>query len=293
MATVLMPIPAFDFDPTEVAVSWQVLTAAGHRVAFATPNGQPGRADDLMVTGRGLDPWGFVPGLRRLVLVGRVLRADAAARRAYAALLEDAAFGSPLHWGAARRSTYDALVLAGGHRARGMRVYLESPEVQQMAVDAFVAGKPVGAICHGVLVAARAVDPATGRSVLYGRRTTALTWSLESKAWNVAHWTRFWDPNYYRTYVEEPGQGWGYMGVEREVTRALAEPGDFADVEKGTPDWRRKASGRARDTPTDSRPAFVVRDGSYVSGRWPGDVHTFAKTFAKVLSERAETTGTC
>lgn len=27
MATVLIPIPDTDFDPTEVAVSWQVLTA--------------------------------------------------------------------------------------------------------------------------------------------------------------------------------------------------------------------------------------------------------------------------
>jgi putative intracellular protease/amidase len=287
MATVLMPIPACDFDPTEVAVSWQVLTAAGHRVAFATPNGQPGRADDLMVTGRGLDPWGFVPGLRRLVLVGRVLRADAAARRAYAALLDDAAFARPLHWAAARRSAYDALVLAGGHRARGMRVYLESPEVQQMAIDAFRAEKPVGAICHGVLVAARAVDPVTERSVLYGRRTTALTWALEQKAWGIARYTRFWDSNYYRTYVEERGQRWGYMSVQQEVTRALADAADFADVEKGSTDWRRKTSGRARDSSDDQRPAFVVRDGSYVSARWPGDVHTFARTFAAVLAERA------
>ena len=53
MATVLMPLPACDFDPTEVAVSWQVLSAAGHDVVFATPSGQAGRADDLMVTGRG------------------------------------------------------------------------------------------------------------------------------------------------------------------------------------------------------------------------------------------------
>ena len=36
----------------------------------------------------------------------------------------------------------------------------------------------VGAICHGVLVAARRIDPATGASVLRGRRTTALTWQL-------------------------------------------------------------------------------------------------------------------
>ena len=287
MVTVLMPLPAADFDPTEVAVSWQVLAAAGHDVVFATPSGQRGRADDLMVTGQGLDPWGFVPGLRRLTVVGRVLRADADARAAYAALLEDEAFAAPLHWGAARRSAYDALVLPGGHRARGMRPYLESPEVQQMAIDAFRAEKPVGAICHGVLVAARAVDPVTERSVLYGRRTTALTWALEDKAWGIARFTRFWDRDYYRTYVEEPGQRWGYLSVQQEVTRALADPADFADVEKGSPDWRRKSSGRARDTLTDERPAFVVRDGSYVSARWPGDAHTFARTFAAVLAEGA------
>ena len=26
-------------------------------------------------------------------------------------------------------------------------------------------------------------------------------------------------------------------------------------------------------------PAWVVRDGNYVSARWPGDVFTFAQTF--------------
>ncbi len=281
-----MPLPAADFDPTEVAVSWQVLSAAGHRVVFATPSGQPGQADDLMVTGQGLDPWGAIPGIRRVTVVGRILRADPEARRAYAALALDEAFGSPLHWGAARRSDYDALVLPGGHRARGMRPYLESPEVQQMAIDAFRADKPVGAICHGVLVAARAVDPASGRSVLHGRRTTALTWELERKAWGIARYTRFWDSTYYRTYMEEPGQGWGFMSVQQEVTRSLADPSDFADVAKGSPDWRRKTNGRARDTLDDARPAWVVRDGSYVSARWPGDAHTFARTFADVLAER-------
>ena len=286
MVTVLMPLPAADFDPTEVAVSWQVLTSEGHDVVFSTPSGQRGRADDLMLTGQGLDPWGFAPGLRRLTVVGRVLRANGDARAAYAALLEDAAFAAPLHWGAARRSPYDALVLPGGHRALGMRPYLESPEVQQMAIDAFRTEKPVGAICHGVLVAARAIDPVTERSVLHGRRTTALTWALERRAWGIARFTRFWDSNYYRTYVEERGQRWGYMSVQQEVTRALGDPADFADVEKGSTDWRRKTSGRARDSSDDQRPAFVVRDGSYVSARWPGDVHTFARTFAAVLAER-------
>ena len=57
MGTVLIPIPDRDFDPTEVAVSWQVLRANGHRVVFATESGAPGIADDIMVTGRGLDFW--------------------------------------------------------------------------------------------------------------------------------------------------------------------------------------------------------------------------------------------
>ena len=283
MATVLMPIPARDFDPTEVAVSWQVLSSAGHEVVFATPSGQTGEADDLMITGQGLDPWGFLPGVRRLTVVGRFLRADAAARTAYASLREDPAFRSPLHWAEARRGTYDALVLPGGHRARGMRAYLESAEVQQMAVDAFGSNKPVGAICHGVLVAARAVDPGTGRSVLHGRRTTALTWALERKAWGIAMYSRFWDANYYRTYTEERGQPFGYMSVQQEVTRSLATESDFEDVPQGAASYRRKTSGRDRDSLTDDRPAWVVRDGSYVSARWPGDAHTFARTLCEVL----------
>src|ERR1700733_15118793 len=87
VATVLIPVPALDFDPTEVAVSWEVLVRLGHRVRFATPDGRPARGDDLMVTGRGLDPWGFVPGLDGVVGVGRVLRADPRGRAAYAELL--------------------------------------------------------------------------------------------------------------------------------------------------------------------------------------------------------------
>jgi hypothetical protein len=41
----------------------------------------------------------------------------------------------------------------------------------------------------------------------------------------------------------------------------------------------------ARDTFDNERPAFVVRDRNYVSARWPGDPHTFAKRFAQMLDE--------
>ena len=132
---------------------------------------------------------------------------------------------------------------------------------------------------------ARSISPGRrGRSVLHGRRTTSLTWSQEHLAANTGRVARFWDPSYYRTYVEASGEPCGYWGVEQEVKRALAKPEDYANVPEDAPDYGLKTDGRHRDTLEDERPAFVVEDGRYVSARWPGDVHTFAKTFARVLA---------
>jgi putative intracellular protease/amidase len=284
VATILIPIPDRDFDPTEVAVSWRVLTRNGHRVIFATESGKPGVADDIMVSGRGLDVWSALPVLGAIPLIGLALRANKDGRDAYRDMLGSAEFQHPVGWAQATLDGTDALLLPGGHRARGMRSYIDSEILQRLVVDAFARQVFVAAICHGVLLAARSVDPATGRSVLYGRRTTALTWALERTAWRLTRVTRFWDPDYYRTYTEEPGQPSGYMSVQSEVTRALRDPTDFCDVTRGEPHWLLKISGMVRDTATDSRPAFVVDDGNYVSARWPGDTHTFAMALSQKLT---------
>jgi putative intracellular protease/amidase len=284
MRTVLIPIPDRDFDPTEVAVSWRVLTQGGHRVVFATETGTPGVADDIMVTGRGLDAWSALPALGAIPLVGLMLRANKDGRAAYRDMLRSAEFQHPVSWSQATLDGMDALLLPGGHRARGMRSYLDSDILQGLVVDAFSRGLTVAAICHGVLLAARSVDPDTGRSVLYGRKTTALTWAMERLAWRLTRITRFWDPDYYRTYTEAPGQPGGYMSVQAEVTRALKDPADFRDVVRGSSHGWLKSSGMVRDTATDSRPAFVVDDGTYVSARWPGDTHTFAGVLSRKLN---------
>ncbi|MGO9021220.1 MAG: type 1 glutamine amidotransferase domain-containing protein [Syntrophobacteraceae bacterium] len=286
MSKVLLPLPSLDFDPTESAGSWLVLTEGGHRVEFATPDGRPGAADDIMLTGCGLDFWGFIPGLRNFTLLGKILGANRQARDAYHAMEQSHEFQNPQRWQDIDLDAYDALLLPGGHRARGMRRYLESAELQRIVLDFFLKGKPVAAICHGVLLAARTIDPATGRSVLYGRRTTALTWAFERSAMIAGRIGRFWDPNYYRTYLEKPVQPTGYMSVQQEVTRSLAKESDFLDVPAGSSQFRAQASGIRRDSPSDSAPAFVVRDGNYLSARWPGDVFTFAGTFAAMLDEK-------
>jgi putative intracellular protease/amidase len=284
VARVLIPIPDNDFDPTEVAVSWQVLTGHGHDVVFSTESGTRAAADDIMLTGRGLDPWSRAPGLGRVVVVGRMLRANRDARAAHTAMLAAPEYRRPLAWADTDLVGIDGLLLPGGHRARGMRSYLDSEILQRLVVAAFARKVLVAAICHGVLLAARSVDPATGHSVLHGRRTTALTWELEGRAWRLARMTRFWDPDYYRTYSEQPGDPKGYMSVQAEVTRALEGPEDFCDVPRDSKYRLMKASGMVRDSATNPRPAFVVDDGNYVSARWPGDTHTFAATVSAKLA---------
>lgn len=283
MAQIIIPIPSLDFDPTEVAIPWRILSALGHNVSFATPDGRPGKADEIMVTGEGLDLWGMIPGFKKLPLVGRLLRANHDGRNAYASMIEAAAFRKPLLWDSVRAEDFDGLLLPGGHRARGIQSYLESPILQRLVVEFFTVEKPVGAICHGALIPARSIDPATGRSVLYGRKTTALTWRLERSAAKLGKIIRFWDPFYYRTYREAVDEPAGYMSVEHEITRSLEKPSDFLDVTPGDPAFRRKTSGLVRDTMIDQSAAFVARDGNYVSARWPGDAHGFALQFAELL----------
>ncbi len=167
-----------------------------------------------MLTGQGLDLWGAIPLLRNLPLVGLVLRANRDARKAYAGMIVDPHYVAPQRWDAVDPSDFDALLLPGGHRARGMRDYLESEILQRHVAGFFDEEKPVAAICHGVLLAARSISKRTGRSVLHGYQTTALTWALENSAWSVARIMRFWDPNYYRTYLEaeRPAEGF-YVGA--------------------------------------------------------------------------------
>ncbi|MBC9248963.1 thiJ/pfpI-family protein [Pseudomonas alcaligenes] len=280
---IVIPLPRRDFDPSEAALSWQLLRQAGFRVCFATPDGLPAEPDPLMLSGEGLDAWGLVPGLRRLRLVGLLLRARSDARAACAAMLADPDYRQPLRHERLRVEDFAGLMLPGGHHARGMREYLESPTLQAFVADFFARGKPVAAVCHGVVLAARS-QGADGRSVLYGRKTTGLTWKMEKTAWDLTRFfARWWDRDYYRTYLEAPGEPAGYMSVQAEVSRALASPEDFLDVPKGAADFWRKTSGLHRDSPADLRPAWVVCDGNYVSGRWPGDMHGLMARFIELL----------
>lgn len=287
--SVLMPLPHQDFDPTEVAVSWQVLHQAGIDVQFATPDGHRAFADPVMISGEGLDPWGKIPGLKKIKCLGLLLRADRFARSAYKMLERHPAFLTPITYRDIHWDNFDGLLLPGGH-AKGMCPYLEDKTLQQKVASFFdnkLANdqhKPIAAVCHGVVLAARSISEVTGKSSLHGLKTTALPWDFERTAWQLCkYFARYWDPHYYRTYLEAAHEPEGYQSVEEEVKRCLAAPGDFLNVPRNSNFYFYKSSGFFRDRIDDERPAWIVQDGNYLSARWPGDVHSFARRFVEML----------
>ncbi len=246
---VLMPIPTYGFDPTEVSIPWKLLSSKGIDVVFATPQGQQAEADRLMLKGERLGVW------------KPILKARQDAVLAYAQMQNNDAFKSPIAYGDLNAEDYDGIVLPGGHD-KAMKEYLESTALQSLVVEFFRQNKPVGAICHGVVLAARSVDPSTKRSVIFDYNTTALLKSQEMTAYQM---TRWWLKDYYLTYPE--------ITVEDEVKSVLSQESQFQ--QGPTPLLRDDMAHLGR--------GFVVKDRNYVSARWPGDAHVFSLTLIEML----------
>ena len=241
MARIWMPLPDRDFDVTEVAVPWRLAVDAGHEVVIATEDGASPGADPRLLTG---------------VLFGKLGAADEP-KQFYDELSHEPSFTRPARWRDVATDDVDGLILAGGH-APGMKQYLGSAALHAQIAAFWATGRPVGAICHGVLVLARAKD-ATGKSVLAASTTTCLPKYMERSAFLLTFWKL---GRYYRTYPAY---------VEDEVKAALADP--------ATQFVRGPRTVSQRGTADDDGPAFVVEDGRYVSARWPGDAYKFARRF--------------
>ena len=114
MAHVWIPLPDTDFDVTEVAVPWKLLTRAGHKITFVTERGDvTPAADPLLLTG---------------VIFGQ-LGAEPEPKQFYEELAKSSEFTRPISWKNLDVSQFDALLLPGGH-AQGMKQYLGSEELQ-------------------------------------------------------------------------------------------------------------------------------------------------------------------
>ena len=246
---ILIPLAAYGFDPTETAIPWKILSTNGHEIVFASPQGKTAAADSRMLNGAGLG------------ILKRLLRAREDAVTAYHEMEQSPEFIHPIPYNTIEEADFDALLLPGGHD-KGVKEYLESTILQQVVLDFFRVQKPVAAICHGVVLAARSIDPATGKSVLYNYKTTALLKSQELTAYNI---TRFWLKDYYLTYPQNT--------VQDEVTAALADKQHFICGPK--PLFRDRINNTER--------GFTVKDRNYLSARWPGDAYRFSLEFLRML----------
>ncbi|MCB9233332.1 MAG: DJ-1/PfpI family protein [Bacteroidia bacterium] len=251
MKKILLPIPSYGFDPSEVALPWKILSQKGFAVTFATPEGKAAVGDRLMLTGERLGIWKPVLKTRKDAVL------------AYQEMQRSAEFQQPISYAQAKEADFDGLILPGGHD-KGVKEYLESNLLQKLVVDFFDAQKPVGAICHGVVLAARSLNPATGKSVISNYQTTSLLKSQEILAWNL---TRLWLGDYYLTY---PG-----LTVEDEVKSALSNPAQYHHGPKPL----------GRDCEKHLQKGFTVRDRNYISARWPGDVYNFALGFGEMMGK--------
>jgi protease I len=251
MKKILIPLPSYGFDPTEVAIPWKLLTKAGYEVVFTTLTGAKASADIRILKGIDLGIW-------KSLLQARQDAVDACSE-----MQSSQFFCEPLKYDDAKEESFDALLLPGGHD-KGVKEYLESKVLQALVVDFFASQKPVGAICHGVVLAARSITPETNKSVIHDYKTTSLLKSQELLAYNL---TRLWLNDYYLTYPE--------ITVEGEVKAVLSNQENFI---KGPAPIFRDNHGKLNR-------GFFVRDRNYLSARWPGDAYNFSLEFIKLLRD--------
>jgi putative intracellular protease/amidase len=235
MKKILIPLPDNDFDLTEVAVPWKLFSKKNCTITFATENGNRAYCDPKLITG---------------VIFGQ-LGAEKEAIGFYRELEQQKEFLHPIKFADIIPENFDVLVLPGGH-AQGMKQYLENKILQQKVLRFFELDKLIGSICHGCIVLARTIDPATGKSIVYNKKLTGLTKFLE----RIAYYITFWKlGKYYRTYPAY---------VQDEVKDCLGDKSNF------------KTGGNQ------FKP-YVCVDENLITARWPKDAYLFAETIISKL----------
>ncbi|OGN94351.1 MAG: hypothetical protein A2Y88_01120 [Chloroflexi bacterium RBG_13_48_10] len=235
---ILLPLPDHDFDPTESGIPWEACTSRGWRVEFSTEHGAVPQADAYKLTGP----------------LSEFITSGAKARSAYQQMTQDSAYQHPIPYMDIEPNRYNALILPGGDALR-MRQYLESAQLRSKVLEFWQQGKLIGAICHGILVLTRTIDPQTGRSVLYGHKVTALPKSLDRFAYRLDSWLVKHGYIMYSSCVAE------------EVRACLEHPEDFL-------------TGPGFLAP------FAVSDGNLITSRYYMDAKLFAERFVNELQHR-------
>lgn len=221
---------------------------AGMDITFTTPQGKPAPAD-IRLTDKGFS------------LLSPFLMTRKPDISTYSEMAASEAFQNPLPYADVEPESFDGLLIPGGH-APGVKTMMESSLAHKICCYFMENNLPLAAVCHGVLMLCRAKG-GNGHPLIHGKRTTALPASMELAAWAV---TVPWLGHYYRTYPTT---------VEAEVKQCVGPQGKF---HKGP-------FLPLRDSKKSHRFGFTVRDGNYLSARWPGDCNKFSSDWLNLLYE--------
>lgn len=177
----------YGHDPSETAIPYAAFVSAGFSITFVTESAACPRCDAKMLEG----------------ITQKLLGAKATVIAEYNKMIESSEWKSPVSWSTPGFSLtqFDLVFLPGGHE-KSVRQVIDSQTVHSLLAEYFPltqkpAKKVVGAVCHGVMVLSETKVEGTGKSVLYGCKTTALPTRFEQ----LAFWgTRAFLGDYYKTY---------------------------------------------------------------------------------------------
>jgi len=253
--SILIPIPEWGFDPTEVAVSWNVLVKLGHNVTFATPTGEKSKGCD--------------PVVLEGILGGSVMKVHPEPLDYYNQMILSPEYENPISYADIDVATFNAIFVPGGH-AEGMNTMLRSSILPEKISAFFEAGKPIAGICHGMLALARTRAPGTEHSILHGKKVTSLPFFLEFQAYIATHYLAGLPGPSYQLSTTWPHY------VEDEVREAVGG----AKYDSGPLDF---VAPFVPGTHVDNSHAFVVEDGQFITARFWGDTYLLAQQLARKL----------
>lgn len=273
---ILFPLPDRDFDPTESALAWKILKETyKYHIDFTTETGEKPICDQITLQGKGLNFFtNIIFNLIDVKIKQKLVL------QAYNAMENDENFKNPISWQKGIDfSHYDGIWVTGGH-AQGMKQLLDSQYLQNQISRFWELKRPIAAVCHGVLLVARARDVKDpSKSVLSQRKTTSLVNYQELIAYLLTFWSH---GNLFRTYEETTEDEilqliYGCQNIQeaKEKNQILKryDEGPFAIA---------KEFGKIGHI---GRNGYIVEDQNYLSGRWPGDVEILAHKFGQNLQK--------
>jgi putative intracellular protease/amidase len=144
----------------ELQGPWDALKGAGHELTLATYLGLTPLPGQISMDPDFVDPMQKVK-MNPPELLSRINQ-----------ILDTGEWGSPVRTRDADMAGHDALVIVGG--AGSALDVAGNGLVHRLVLDAYRAGKTIGALCYAVAALAFTRDPENGmRSVIYGKHVTA------------------------------------------------------------------------------------------------------------------------